>query len=122
MSKLNVQSQRQLRIGEQVRKIISNFLIKDLIPGIEVPVTVSFVRISKDLRLAYVYIMPLGGKNITEIIKKLNFNKFFIQKEIGKNLKTKFTPKIIFDLDDTFLEADKINKLLSKEKVKKDLV
>ena len=51
----------------------------------------------------------------------LNSNKFVFQKELAINIKTKFTPKIMFFLDDTFIEADKINTLLSKERVKKDL-
>jgi len=122
MPKSNIPSQRQLRVGEEVRRIISNCLLKNIVPNINRPVTVSFVKMSKDLKLAYIYIMPLGGENIDEIIINLNTNKFSFQKEVGKNLKTKFTPKIYFYLDDTFLEADKINKLLSNEKIKKDLV
>ena len=122
MPKSNIPNQRQLRVGEEVRKIISNCLLKNIVPNIDVPVTVSFVRMSKDLKLAYIYIMPLGGENIDEIIENLNTNKFSFQKEVGKSLKTKFTPKIFFYLDDTFLEADKINKLLSNEKIKKDLI
>ena len=117
-------SQRQLRIGEQIRKIISDCLIKNLIPDpflIDRSVTVSMVKMSKDLKIAYVYIMPLAGTNIEEINNALNSNKFLFQKEIGRKIKSKFTPKVFFHKDDTFIEAEKINNLLSLEKVKKDL-
>ena len=117
-------SQRQLRVGEQVRQIISNFLLKDIVLDnylTNASVTVSRVIMSKDLKIAYVYVMPLGGSNIENVKKSLDINKSIFQKELGKKIKNKFTPKLIFYIDDTFLEAKKINDLLSIEKVKKDL-
>tara|TARA_Y100000590_G_scaffold94404_1_gene106966 strand:- start:2936 stop:3313 length:378 start_codon:yes stop_codon:yes gene_type:complete len=117
-------SQRQLRVGEQVRQIISNFLLKDIVLDnylTNASVTVSRVRMSKDLKIAYVYVMPLGGSNIEKVKKALDINKSIFQKELGKKIKNKFTPKLIFYIDDTFLEAKKINDLLSIDKVKKDL-
>ena len=65
--------------------------------------------------------MPLGGVKTEEINNALNENRIFFQKELAKKIKTKFTPKIIFYTDDSFFEAEKINNLLSLEKVKKDL-
>jgi len=117
-------SQRQLRVGEMVRQIISDCLTRDIIQDpvlLNFPITVSKVRMSKDLKIANIFIMPLGGENIQEIKNILNLNKFIFQKELALSIKTKFTPKIIFYIDDTFIEADKINKLLSNKKVKKDL-
>ena len=117
-------SQRQLRVGEQVRQIISNFFIKESLSEsilLSASIIVSKVKMSKDLKLAYVYIMSLGGTDIDEVKNILNSNKFLFQKELGKKLKTKFTPKLTFYVDDTFLEAEKINNLLSIDKVKKDL-
>ena len=117
-------SQRQLRVGEQVRQIISNCFLKDILPEPfleNVSITVSKVKMSKDLKLAYVYIMPLGGVNIGQIKDGLDLNRIFFQKELGKKIRTKFTPKIIFYIDDTFSEAEKINNLLSIDKVKNDL-
>ena len=117
-------SQRQLRVGEQVRQIISNFLLKDIVLDnylTNASVTVSRVIMSKDLKIAYVYVMPLGGSNIENVKKALDINKSIFQKELGKKIKNKFTPKLIFYIDDTFLEAKKINDLLSIDKVKKDL-
>ena len=117
-------SQRQLRVGEMVRQIISDCLTRDIIQDpilLNFPITVSKVRMSKDLKVANIFIMPLGGENIQEIKDLLNLNKFIFQKELASSIKTKFTPKIIFYIDDTFIEADKINRLLSNKKVKKDL-
>ena len=120
---LNI-SQRQLRVGERVRQIISDCFLKEIIlePSLtQTSITVSKVKMSKDLKIAYVYLMPLNKSNIEKIKKILDLNKFVFQKELGKKIKTKFTPKIIFHIDDTFTEAEKINNLLSTEKVKKDL-
>ena len=117
-------SQRQLRVGEMVRQIISDCLTRDVIQDpvlLNFSITVSKVKMSKDLKIANIFIMPLGGENIQEIKNVLNLNKFIFQKELALSIKTKFTPKIIFYIDDTFIEADKINKLLSNKKVKKDL-
>ena len=123
MTSIENLSQRQLRVGEQIRHIISSFFLKKTIHDpilIDISITVSMVRMTKDLKKAYVYVLPLGGENSIEIENALNNNKFFFQKEIGKQIKTKFTPKLIFYADDSFIEADKINNLLLKEKVKED--
>ena len=117
-------SQRQLRVGEQVRQIISNCFIKETFSEpllINTSIIVSKVKMSKDLKIAYVYIMSMGGTDMDKIKDILNSNKFIFQKELGKEIKTKFTPKITFYVDDTFFEAEKINNLLSIDKVKKDL-
>ena len=72
--------------------------------------------------MANVYIMPLGGHSQNNIIEKLNENKYIFQKYLSKaKLNSKFTPKIHFYLDDTFDEADKIEKLLLNENVRRDL-
>ena len=118
-------SQRQLRVGEQIRQIISNCFIRNIVPDkdlIDTSITVSMVKMSKDLKIAYVYVMPLGGVNIINIKEALNTNRFFFQKEVGKKIKTKFTPKMFFYEDNSFVEAEKINKLLLKDKIKKDLI
>ena len=118
-------SQRQIRYGEVIRGIISEVLSKDFVLNGENDlgiVTVSFVRMSKDLRIASIYIMPLGGKNKNQILDILNENKFFFQKAISSaKLKSKFTPKISFFIDDSFEEAEKIKKLLLDRKVLRDL-
>ena len=118
-------SQRQIRFGEVIRGIISEVLLKDFVLNRENDlgiITVSFVKMSKDLRTASIYIMPLGGENKNQIIDLLNENKFFFQKAISSaKLKSKFTPKINFFIDDSFEEAEKIKKLLLDKKVLRDL-
>ena len=118
-------SQRQMRFSELIRSLISECILVEDFYNLEISInsiTVSFVKMSKDLRMANVYIMPLGGQNQNNIIEKLNENKFIFQKFLSKaKLNSKFTPKIHFFLDDTFDEAEKIEKLLSNESVKRDL-
>ncbi len=118
-------SQRQMRFSELIRSLISDCILVEDFYNLEISInsiTVSFVKMSKDLRMANVYIMPLGGQNQKNIIEKLNENKFIFQKYLSKaKLNSKFTPKIHFYLDDTFDEADKIEKLLLNEKVRRDL-
>ena len=118
-------SQRQMRFSELIRSLISECILVEDFYNLEISInsiTVSFVKMSKDLRMANVYIMPLGGQNQKNIIEKLNESKFIFQKFLSKaKLNSKFTPKIHFYLDDTFDEADKIEKLLLNEKVRRDL-
>ena len=118
-------SQRQMRFSELIRSLISECILVEDFYNLEVStksITVSFVKMSKDLRVANVYIMPLGGQDKNNIINKLNDEKYIFQKFISRaKLNSKFTPKIHFFLDDTFDEAEKIEKLLSNEKVKRDL-
>ena len=118
-------SQRQMRFSELIRSLISECILVEDFYNLEISansITVSFVKMSKDLRMANVYIMPLGGQNQNNIIQKLNENKFIFQKFLSKaKLNSKFTPKIHFYLDDTFDEAEKIEKLLLNENVKRDL-
>ena len=118
-------SQRQMRFSELIRSLISECILVEDFYNLEISIksiTVSFVKMSKDLRVANVYIMPLGGKDKINIINSLNENKYIFQKFLSKaKLNSKFTPKIHFFLDDTFDEAEKIEKLLSIESVKRDL-
>ena len=118
-------SQRQMRFSELIRSLISECILVEDFYNLEISIksiTVSFVKMSKDLRMANVYIMPLGGEDKTNIISSLNDYKYIFQKFLSKaKLNSKFTPKIHFFLDDTFDEAEKIEKLLSNESVKRDL-
>ena len=114
-----------MRFSELIRSLISECILVEDFYNLEISIksiTVSFVKMSKDLRMANVYVMPLGGKDQTNIIEYLNDNKYIFQKFLSKaKLNSKFTPKIHFFLDDTFDEAEKIEKLLSNESVKRDL-
>ncbi len=118
-------SQRQMRFSELIRSIISECLLVEEFYNLSfetTSITISYVRMSKDLRLANVYVMPLGGENKIKIIEELNEKKYVFQKFLSNaRLNAKFTPKITFFLDNTFDEAEKIEKLLLKKNVIRDL-
>ena len=118
-------SQRQMRFSELIRSLISECLLVEDFYNINFEtksITISYVKMSKDLRLANVYLMPLGGDNKNNIIKELNDKKYIFHKFLSKaRLNSKFTPKLNFYLDDSFDEAEKIEKLLLNKKVARDL-
>ena len=118
-------TQRQIRYGELIRSIISECLIKEDFydsPIDIATITISFVRMSKDLRIASVYFMPLGGIKKEDVLTYLNEKKYIFQRSISKaKIKSKFTPKIEFYLDNSFEEAEKVKNLLSDAKVMRDL-
>jgi len=118
-------SQRQIRFAELIRSLISECLLKeDFFDETinQASITVSFVKMSKDLRIANVYLMPLGGINKENFLANINLQKHIFQKHLSKaKLKSKFTPKIKFYIDNTFDEAQKIETLLSQTKVLKDI-
>lgn len=118
-------SQRQLRVGEQVRQVITETLQRGkfndiLLMDASHNVTVSEVRPSPDLKHAKAYVMTLGGKNIDEILPALNEAAPVFQKELGKKLTMKFTPKIRFVKDTSFDEASRIDDILRNIPVSDD--
>ena len=121
----NLSSQRQLRYSELIRSLISECLLVEDFYNFTfkaTSITISYVKMSKDLRIANVYLMPLGGENKNKIIEEINSQKYVFQKFLSKaKLNSKFTPKINFYLDDSFDEAEKIEKLLLKKDVLRDL-
>ena len=125
MNSNNGPSQRQIRFSEVIREIISDTINKNNFFNEEIElgsITVSFVNVSRDLRIASVYIMPLGGYNKEKILDLINKNIHIFQKAILKEkLHAKYIPKLRFYLDDSFDEAQKIKKLLSNKKVIRDL-
>lgn len=123
-SKNSAPSQRMLRIGELVRHAMSQILQRGDImdPVIETAViTVPEVRMASDLKLAKIYIMPLGGANAEEVVKALNGHQKYIRGKVAPKLGLKFTPELKFYVDDTFEEADRIDSILRSDKVKGDL-
>jgi ribosome-binding factor A len=84
-------------------------------------VTIPEVRMSPDLRLASIYVMPLGGKDVRPVLEALDRNKRYIRGEIAHEVNLKFAPDIRFLADETFDEAQRIDRLLASEKVRKDL-
>ena len=118
-------SQRQLRFSELIRSLISECLLVEDFYNLSfqtTSITISYVKMSKDLRIANVYLMPLAGENKNKIIEEINSQRFIFQKFLSKaKLNSKFTPKINFYLDDSFDEAEKIEKLLLNKDVQRDL-
>ena len=117
-------SQRQLRVGELVRHAIAEMLVRGDVhdPVIETHmITVPEVRMSPDLRLATVYVMPLGGRDADTVIAAFERNKKYLRGEVAHRINLKFAPDIRFRIDDRFAEADRIDKLLHSPDVARDL-
>ncbi|MBL4667454.1 MAG: 30S ribosome-binding factor RbfA [Sneathiella sp.] len=112
-------SKRQLRVGEQLRHIISSILAEDNIHDPDVtntPITVTEVQPSNDMRNATVYVIPLGGDTEKPVIDGLNRSSGFIQAELGKQLTMKFTPRLFFKKDESFEYGDHIDKLIRRNR------
>ena len=117
-------SQRQLRVGEEIRRLLSETFSRGEVPNIilfDASVTVTEVCPSPDLRHAKVFVMPLGGKDSLEIMQALKESARFLQSRIAKGLTTKYVPRLQFHLDHSFDEAGAISKILNRPDVLKDL-
>ncbi|MGC1444203.1 MAG: 30S ribosome-binding factor RbfA [Xanthobacteraceae bacterium] len=117
-------SQRQLRVGELIRHELAEILSRGDIhdPVVEAHmITVPEVRMSPDLRLATIYVMPLGGRDATDVVAALERNKRYIRGEIARRVNLKFAPEIRFRVDERFDEAERIEKLLRTPVVQRDL-
>src|ERR1700712_1777841 len=117
-------SQRQLRGGEIVRHAIADILSQGSVHDPELEghiITVPEVRMSPDLKLATVYVMPLGGRDTDVVIAALECNKKFLRGEIAHRVNLKFAPDVRFRVDDRFEEAERIEKLLRTPAVLRDL-
>ncbi|NOX94717.1 MAG: 30S ribosome-binding factor RbfA [Alphaproteobacteria bacterium] len=124
ISKKRGPSQRQLRAGEVIRHVLVEILHRENLREPElrgVSITVSEVRISPDLKQASVYAAPLGGGQQSEVIKALNKIAPFLRGLLGKKIDLKFTPTLKFMSDDTFAEAQRIDALLARPEVARDL-
>jgi ribosome-binding factor A len=117
-------SQRQLRVGETVRHALAEILAHGNVhdPDLEGHIiTVPEVKMSPDLKLATIFVMPLGGRDTEVVIAALNRNKRFLRGEIAHRVNLKFAPEIRFRTDDRFDEAERIEKLLRTPAVQRDL-
>jgi len=117
-------SQRQLRVGETVRHAVADILAHGDVhdPDLEGHIiTVPEVRMSPDLKLATIYVMPLGGRDTQIVIAALDRNRKFLRGEIAHRVNLKFAPDIRFRVDERFDEAERIEKLLRTPAVQRDL-
>jgi ribosome-binding factor A len=117
-------SQRQLRVGELIRHELADMLSRGDIhdPVVEGHmITVPEVRMSPDLRLATIYVMPLAGRDVSDVLAALDRNKRYVRGEIARRVNLKFAPDIRFRADERFDEAERIEKLLRTPQVQRDL-
>ena len=117
-------SQRQLRVGELIRHAVAEMLSRGEVhdPVLEKHmITIPEVRMTADLKLATIYVMPLGGRDVKAVITALNDNKKYLRGEIAHRVNLKFAPDIRFRADERFDEAERIEKLLRTPAVQRDI-
>jgi ribosome-binding factor A len=117
-------SQRQLRVGEIIRHAVADILSQGSVHDPELEghiVTVPEVRMSPDLKLATIYVMPLGGRDTDIVLAALERNRKFLRGEVARRVNLKFAPDVRFRADERFDEAERIEKLLRTPAVQRDL-
>jgi ribosome-binding factor A len=116
-------SNRQLRVGENLRHALADIFQRD---GVDdralagVFITVPEVRMSPDLKLATVYIMPLGGKNVDGVVAALERHRRQLRGALAKRVDMKFIPELRFRADETFAAGEMIDRLLTSPEVTRD--
>lgn len=124
MAEIKEPSQRQLRVAQEVKRVITSVLEKGDLRSEELRsafITVTTVRVSPDLKYVTVYVMTLNGKNLGLVLEMLGAEKGVFKKAIATKLNLRYTPDITFRADDTFEQVDRIEKLLKHPKVARDL-
>jgi len=117
-------TQRQLRVGETIRRALADILIRGdhHEPDLDgVPITVGEVRCSPDLRVATVYVMPLGGRDTERVLAALDRARFELRHQVTRSVNLKFSPELRFKLDETFDRMDETRRILGDERVRRDL-
>jgi ribosome-binding factor A len=117
-------SQRQLRVGEVIRRALSDILARGDVHDAELgraSITVSEVRASPDLRQATAYVMPLGGVNVEGVVKALNRNKVELRRLVTAQIDLRFSPELAFVADASFDQMDRTRALLRSPAVSRDL-
>jgi ribosome-binding factor A len=112
-------SQRQLRVGELIKQSLGQIFLRDeaKIPTFDTTsITVTEVRMSQDLKNARAYVIPLGGKDTDKIVNILTKFSYLVRKVLAKKIDMKFLPKVHFVKDNSFDYAEKIEKLILKNK------
>ena len=110
-------SQRQLRVGEMIKQALGIIFVRGeaKLPNLDTNnITVTEVRMSPDLKTAKAFVLPLGGKNATEVIDVLKEFSFVVRKVLSKKITMKFLPKLLFVKDESFDYAEKIENLIKQ--------
>jgi ribosome-binding factor A len=117
-------SQRQLRVGELIRRTLSQVMAQGDIHDPELnrlSITVGEVRTTPDLRVATVYVMPLGGKGRGEALELLARNTHELRRAVAKAVSLKYSPELRFVIDETFDQMDDTRRLFDRDDVRRDL-
>ncbi|KIC49963.1 MULTISPECIES: 30S ribosome-binding factor RbfA [Tateyamaria] len=117
-------SQRQLRVGELIRRTLSEVLARGDVhdPDLNrMSITVGEVRTSPDLKVATAYVLPLGGQGQEDVLKLLARNKGELRRAVSKKLTLKFAPDLRFQLDETFDRMDDTRRMLNQDAVRRDI-
>ncbi|WP_353474011.1 30S ribosome-binding factor RbfA [Salipiger sp. H15] len=117
-------SQRQLRVGELIRRTLADVLNRGDVHDPELnrlSITVGEVRVSPDLKVATAYVVPLGGKQEGNMFELLERNKAELRRAVSKELTLKYAPDLRFRLDETFDRLDETRRIFSQESVRRDL-
>ena len=116
--------QRQLRVGELIRRTLSEILSQGSLhdPALDgVSITVGEVRVTPDLKRATAYILPLGGTNRDAVLESLRRNKPELRHQIARAITMKHMPDLRFEIDETFDRMDATRKLFSDERIQRDV-
>ena len=118
------QSNRHFKVTENIKKSISEILLKNdlpIDPSFNLPLTVIEVKMSEDIRTAYVYVSSHDDLEDQLVLNRLKESTYYIAKEMSKIVSMKFLPKLIFRIDSTSENYEKISQILNSEKVQQDL-
>jgi len=117
-------SQRQLRVGEELRHVLAQLLNAGAANDPDLAgasITVSEVRVSPDLKNAAVFVLPLAGRNEQSVMAALKRAAPFFRRRLAEEVVLRYAPRLSFQLDRSFAEADRIERLLASERVRRDL-
>jgi ribosome-binding factor A len=123
-NKSKAPSQRQLKVGELIRHALAEIFARgEIVDDVldRYSLTVSEVRMTPDLKLATVYVLPLGGEGAEDAIKHLDKHKRFLRGELARRVSMKFMPELRFKIDTSFASSKRIDELLASPDVTRDL-
>ncbi|MCY4304617.1 MAG: 30S ribosome-binding factor RbfA [Aestuariivita sp.] len=117
-------TQRQLRVGELIRRTLADILTRQESHDPDLnrfSITVGEVRMSSDLKIATIYVLPLGGNDAQNALELLNENRHDLRRIVNKKTTLKFSPDLRFKLDETFDLMDNTRRLFESETVQRDI-
>lgn len=117
-------SQRQLRVGELIRRTLSDVLLRGDVHDPDLnrfSITVGEVRTSPDLKIATAYVLPLGGRDADEALAALRRNTRELRHLVARDMTLKYAPDLRFELDETFDRMDDTRRLLEQDRVRRDV-